>query len=106
IPRSSGATPAASGVRQLALAANDLVYDPGTRQIYASVPSSAGSTGNSITAIDPVSGALGSPVFVGSEPDKLALSDDNQYLYVGLDGAAAVRRFDLASQTAGPQFSL
>ena len=93
-------------VLQISLATNDIVYDPLTQMIYASVPSSAGSIGNSITSIDPSTGAIGSSVFVGSEPGKLALSDNGQYLYVALDGAAAVRRFDIASQTAGLQFSL
>jgi serine protease len=88
------------------LATNDIIYDPLTETIYASVPSSAGSRANSITPIDPSTGTIGSSVFIGSEPGKLAMSDDGQYLYVSLDGAAAVRRFDIASQTAGPQFSL
>jgi uncharacterized repeat protein (TIGR01451 family) len=96
----------ADEIRQIRLATNDLVYDRFSLRIYASVPSSAGSGGNSVVPIDPETGSIGSPVFVGSEPGKLALSDDGRYLYVALDGAAAVRRFDLATQTAGPQFSL
>jgi hypothetical protein len=98
--------PAGLSVRQLALVTKDLVYDPVTRRIYASVPGSAGPTGNSITPIDPVNGTLDTPVFVGSEPGKLALSDDSTYLYVALDGAAAVRRFDVAAQAPGLQFPL
>src|SRR5438309_319544 len=101
-----GSTTASADIRQLSLPANDLVYDPGTHGIYATVPSSGGAIGNSVTAIDPETGQIGPSVFIGSEPGRLALSDDGQYLYVGLNGAAAVRRFDLTSQTAGPQFSL
>lgn len=93
-------------IRQLTLPARDLIYDPGSQRIYASVPSSAGSGGNSITPIDPVAGTIGNPVFIGSEPNKLAISDNFQYIYASLDGAASVRRFDIASQTAGLQFSL
>jgi len=93
-------------VRQISLATNDLIYDPINKKIYASVPSSAGSIGNSITLINPESGAVGPSVPIGSEPGKLAISDNSQYLYVGLDGASAVRRFDIATQTAGLQFSL
>ena len=100
-------TPTVSAfVRQVPLATKDLVFNPSTQTIYASVPSSAGVGGNSVTTINPTNGVVGSSVFVGSEPGKLALSDDNQYLYVGLDGAAAVRRFDTASQTPDIQFSL
>jgi uncharacterized repeat protein (TIGR01451 family) len=96
----------ADEIRQIRLATKDLVYDRFTGRIYASVPSSAGSIGNSVVPIDPETGSIGTAVFVGSEPGKLALSDDGQYLYVALDGAAAVRRFELSTQTAGPQFSL
>jgi sugar lactone lactonase YvrE len=92
--------------RQLALTANDIVYDPGTERIYASVPARAGAGGNSLTPVDPVAGTVGTPLFVGSEPRKLARSDDGQFIYVALDGAAAVRRVDVATQTAGLQFAL
>jgi hypothetical protein len=87
-------------------ATNDLILEPVSQLIYASVPSSAGSGGNSIVSVDAVTGEVGAPVFVGSEPGKLALADDNQSLYVALDGAAAVRRFDIPSQTPGVQFAL
>src|SRR5438309_4548406 len=97
-------TAGAEPIRPVSLPTNDLVYDPITRRIYASVPSSAGSIGNSVTAIDPVTGQVGPSTFVGSEPGKMALSDDGQYLYVALDGAAAVRRFNLAQQKAELQF--
>src|SRR5207253_3104057 len=80
--------------------------DPNTQLIYASVPGRAGDIGNSITIIDPVSGEVGPSIFIGSEPNKLALSDDGKYLYVGLDGAAAVRRFEIATRTPGLQFAL
>src|SRR5207249_1382365 len=76
-----------------------------SRQIYASIPGTT-PLGNSIVSINPFTGTLGVPIFIGSEPGKLAVSDNGQYLYVSLDGAAAVRRLDLASGTPGLQFSL
>lgn len=106
LTRTQESRPAAVAVRQITLATKDLVYDPLTQRIYASVPSSAGAIGNSITQIDPVPGTVGASVPIGSEPGKLAISDNSQYIYVALNGAAAVRRFDLATQTAGLQFSL
>ena len=94
-------------VLEIALPANDLIYDSARQRIYASVPSRAGAgQGNTITAINPATGALGPSVFVGSEPGKLALSGDGRYLYVALDGAAAVRRVDAATLTPGLQFVL
>src|SRR6185369_1892804 len=89
----------------LPLTTNDVVYDPVDGKLYVSVPSSAGSSGNSVRQIDPSTFVVGDPVLVGSEPNKLALSKDGSSLYVGLDGAFAVRRFDTTSQTPGQQFS-
>jgi DNA-binding beta-propeller fold protein YncE len=96
----------AQEIRQIPLATNDILYDPFTQKIYASVPSGAGGIGNSITVIDPVEGDVGASVFIGSEPGKLAISDDGRYLYAALDGAAAVRRFNIPEQAAELQFSL
>jgi sugar lactone lactonase YvrE len=93
-------------VKQVSLPTNDLVYDQPTQKLYASVPSRAGNIGNSITAIDPATGNLGNSVFVGSEPTHLAQADDGQTMYVELEGASAVRRFNTATQTAGQQFAI
>jgi sugar lactone lactonase YvrE len=93
-------------IRQIPLATNDLVYSPLTGKIYATAPSTAGSSGNSIKSIDPTTGIVESSTFIGSEPNKLALSDDGHNLYVSLDGAAAVRRFDVQTNTPGLQFTL
>jgi len=96
----------ADDIRTIAQVTNDIIYDSFSRKIYASVPSSAGLYGNSIMVIDPFSAATGPTVYIGSEPNKLALSHDGKYLYVGLDGAAAVRRFHIPTLTAGLQFTL
>ena len=93
-------------IRQIPLTTNDLAYSPLTGKIYATVPSSAGSGGNTIKSIDPATGVIESSTFVGSEPNKLALSDDGHSMYVSLDGAAAVRRFDAQTNTPGLQFTL
>lgn len=85
---------------------NDLVYDSNTNRIYASIPSANGSNGNSIGIINPNNYMLENTVFIGSEPTVLAISDNGQYIYSGFSGSSTVRRFDVASQTAGVQFSL
>jgi hypothetical protein len=81
--------------RAIALAkVSDLVYDSVTQRIYAAVRSNPGS----VVPIDPLTGALGSPIAVGSLPAKLALSDNGQFLYVGHDGEATVRRINMATR--------
>jgi DNA-binding beta-propeller fold protein YncE len=98
--------PVEASVRHVPLVTKDLAYVPSLQAIYASVPSAAGPSGNSVAAIDPAAGTVGTPVFVGSEPTRLALADDGHTLYVGLNGASSVRRFDTATQTPGLQFTL
>ena len=96
-----GSTTASADIRQLSLPANDLVYDPGTHRIYATVPSSAGAIGNSVTAIDPETGQIGPSVFIGSEPGRLALSDDGMYLDVG-PVTAVLRLLPLPAPPSAP----
>src|SRR3954453_22693954 len=92
VATSSLNSPAESDViRQITLATNDVAYSPTTHMLYTSVPSSAGAQGNSIATIDPATTAITNSVFVGSEPGKLSVSDNGQDMYVGLNGAAAVR---------------
>lgn len=85
---------------------NDLVYDAVTNRIYASIPSSNGANGNSLGVINPVTYLLENTIFIGSEPSVLAIADNGQYIYSGFTGSSTVRIFDVATQTAGIQFSL
>jgi uncharacterized repeat protein (TIGR01451 family) len=101
----SGALPFAI-FQTVALDTNDIAFDPFTRKLYASVPSTATQVaGNSIVSIDPLTGALGTPVFIGSEPTRIAISDDGLYLYAVLSGSNSVRRLNLTTLTAGTQFT-
>jgi hypothetical protein len=93
-------------VRLISLKANAIVYDPHSRHLFATTPSSVGAQGNSIVTIDPASASILAVTFIGSEPTRLAVSRDGQFLYTNLRGANAVRRFDIASSTASIQFTL
>ncbi|HKO10544.1 MAG TPA: IPT/TIG domain-containing protein [Acidobacteriaceae bacterium] len=91
----------------LALPTNDIVYNSVDGLIYASVPGTAGSgLGNTIAAVDPVTGVIRKTIYVGSEPNRLALSTDGTQLFVVLNGALAIRQVNLTTATAGGQFSL
>lgn len=92
-------------VSRIAVTANDLLYDTGRDVIYASIPSGGGTSGNSVVALSRA-GEVINAIFVGSEPNVLALSADGRYLYVGIDGAAAFRRVDLEDGTVGPLWPL
>jgi hypothetical protein len=86
------------------LPTSDMVYSPSNQMIYASVPNTGGAYSNTVAAIDPVSGMVAGSVFVGSNPTKLALSDDGQVLYAAVD--IAVRKIDPIAMTAGPRYTL
>ncbi len=106
-PENSVQAPAQPFDTYLSLAVNDILYNPMDGYIYASVPGSGGQNqGNSIVAIDPTTGVIRRTIFVGSEPNRLALSTDDTQLFVGLDGAGAVRQVNLTTGTAGTQTSL
>ena len=86
---------------------NSMVYNPVNGLLYLSIPASVGAPyGNSVVSMDPATGALGTPIPVGSEPDKLAITSDGRYLWVALDGASGIRKVDLTTNTAGQQFAL
>ncbi len=92
-------------IRRISLPSNDIVYNQFNQTIYASIPSSGGNIGNSLTQINPRTGAVVTSVYIGSEPNKIAMSGDGQTLYTSLNGANAIRRFDVPSQTPGMQFA-
>ncbi|MGI4828544.1 MAG: beta strand repeat-containing protein, partial [Janthinobacterium lividum] len=102
-----GASATAAYTTYVAQSSNSMIYNPVNGLFYLSVPASAGTPyGNSVVSVDPVSGALGQPIFVGSEPNRLALTADGRYLWVGLNGSNSVRKVDLLAGTAGLQFVL
>ncbi len=89
------------------IVSNSMVLNPVSGLLYVTVPSSSGAPyGNSVVSVDPETGNLGTPIPVGSEPNHITVTDDGKYLWVGLDGASAVRRVDLTAGTAGLQFSI
>ncbi|OAI49887.1 hypothetical protein AYO43_00485 [Nitrospira sp. SCGC AG-212-E16] len=95
-----------TNVQILSLATRDILYDPFRQVMYASVPASSTSNPSSIAIINPVTGTTISSVPTGTEPGKLALSDDGQFLYVGLDGQGSVARFTASNMTLAQTFSL
>jgi hypothetical protein len=92
---------------ELDIPVNGIGFSTQTGMLYATIPSRAGLTyGNRLIEIDPETGTITHTVFVGSEPNVIAVSPDAAVAYVGLDGAGAVRPVDLATVSAGTQFSL
>lgn len=101
--RTPGAATATAS-QAISLAGRDLVYDPGTGRLFVTV--TAGTHASSVAEINPATGAVVRAANVGSGPGRIARSDDGQFLYVGLNGASAVRRVTLATLAPGLQWSL
>ena len=76
-------TAASAFIRTINISANNILWDAAHSKIYASL-----SSGNSIAVIDPVAGAVVSQQAVSNSPDPLAISDDDSFLYAGLDARA------------------
>lgn len=90
----------------LGITNNDIAYNSANGLLYASIPGSVTGIGNSVVAIDPATGNIQSQIFVGSNPNKLALSTDGTQLFVGVDGAASIAQINLATGKVVSQFYL
>jgi trimeric autotransporter adhesin len=88
------------------LSANSLIYEPFSRRLYASVSSSASTNANTILSIDPVTQKVGEPVAIGNGPNALAVSENGEFLYVGLDVDHAVQQFNTISGMLGSRTGL
>ena len=77
--------------------ANHILYDPFSRRIFATL-GSATASGNSIEALTPETGTFTTPVPVGSEPTRMALSDDGQILYILASGSNRIIRYNMLTQ--------
>lgn len=85
---------------------NDIAYSISSGLIYATVPSTGGPNGNYLIAVDPFTKEVVGRVFAGSEPNRIALTSDERYVYVSLDGSGSVKRFAVRGLVADLSFSL
>jgi hypothetical protein len=105
------ALPVTPRVTVVDLAANDIAYDPSRDLIYVSTPNSEGANGDRIAAIDPGSGLVSATWQAGTNPNILALTDDQSRLYFTMDAMAGappasetIRTLDLTANTIGAGF--
>jgi hypothetical protein len=83
-----------NSLKQVYCEFKDIVYSAANNKLYATTPPSFGQVANSLLVIDPDSGNIEDTRWLGSEPDKLALSKDNAILYVTLKKEASVLALD------------
>lgn len=92
-------------VKTIKLKTNDIIYIPSEDRIYVSIRSDQ-INGNSVCAIDPYYGKIEECYFIGGSPNKMALSNDSNFLYIGLDDFPQIVRFNLSTKTIQDSFSL
>ena len=87
-------------------ASGDLAYDSTQQLIYASVPSSATTNPNTISVLSLASATITASQSAGTNPNILAISDDGQFLYAGIDGTGSIQRFALPGLVKDINYSL
>jgi hypothetical protein len=93
-------------LRTVPLTANALLWNPQQQVIYATVPPSASSNASSIVAIDPATGNIKASQQMPSEPNLLAISGDQQYLYVTMNGTSTIARLKLPALAPDIQWTV
>ena len=78
---------------------NDLVYDPITDRIFATAS-------GALSVINPSTAVTESSFFIGAGANKLALSSDGQYLYVGVDVPGEIARVNLRTMLIEQRFEV
>lgn len=91
----------------LALAANDLVWDPVRGCIYASMGDAAAEPyRHHVVAIDPVTSQITASVNVGQEPGQLGITSGGEALYIVMGDKRAIRKIELSDFSVAYDFSL
>lgn len=85
-----------------------MVYSPRLRLFYVSLPASLAGPilGDSIIALEPITGWFSLPLAVGKEPRQLVVSADGHHLYVYLEGENALQSVDLDRWILDTRYSL
>lgn len=91
----NAAPPPGNQISVYSTGGNDLVWDANAAKIYVSMPGIQGDSGDSIGIVDPVAGTVTNSGFLGSDPARLSLSDNGQYLYMALYGENAIQKLML-----------
>jgi IPT/TIG domain len=85
---------------------NALVRDSIRNVLYASINANGGANANAVVKIDPATRTIISSLPVGPSPGAMAMSEDGQFLYVGLLGASKIVRVDLQTFSKDIEFGL
>jgi hypothetical protein len=100
------APPSGTQISVYNLGGRDLAWDSSNSLLVVGLPGDEGDNGDNIATLDPSSGEIKYSGFIGSEPGRIALSENNQLLYVGLDAANSITTFNYPAFTTASNFTL
>jgi plasmid maintenance system antidote protein VapI len=95
----------AQDIKVLDLQANDLVYASNIDRIYF-IGSLESDKEDSLCILNPYNGLVEDCYYIGNNPMTMAISTNEQYIYIGLRGLPRVVRFNRGSETIDDDFSL
>lgn len=91
-------------VTEVLVPTTDLVWDKFSGRLFASAPNADWLRGNSLIALDPATGRFEPRLALAMEPARVAVSDNGQYLYAGINSDTSIQRVTIASRTADLKF--
>ncbi len=95
----------AQDVKVLDLETNDVVYLASTDRLYVST-SEGVAYGNSLCVVNPYHGTIDTCFFIGHSPGIMAVSDDEKFIYIGLETSPEIVRFNVENTTIGLRIPL
>lgn len=95
-----------SRVHTVPLAVADLIHHRRSGNLLIAVASRDPVHANSVVEVDPEIGTILRHIEVGPDPVSVCLTDDGDFLYVGMSGDSTIRRIRLSNFEAEAAFSL
>jgi hypothetical protein len=86
------------------LPSRDLVYSSVSDSVYASVPNSSAANPNSLVAIDPMTGALGTAIPIGFDPGSLVISSNGATIHAVFGGNRGIQPYSVPTMLLGTPF--
>ncbi|HEU5068908.1 MAG TPA: Calx-beta domain-containing protein [Verrucomicrobiae bacterium] len=104
LPVSVGRMPGRDTVTEIRQVTSDIAWNAAAHQLFASIPNAQRDLGNSLVSFDPLAGVYYAPIPTDTEPDKLTVAANGQYVYAGLDADSSIQRIDVNSRVADLKF--
>lgn len=93
----------AQDIKLVDIKLNNIVYVASEDRIYGTL-SGQYPNGNSLVIINPYTGNIEKYYQIGSQPNKMTISKDGKYIYIGLDAQNKINRFNVKEKKIDNSF--